>query len=152
MRSNLDTVLFVGGLDEKVNEKILREIFCAFGDIRNIELPQDPVTKKHRGFAFIQFLEEEDAKHAIFNTDNLELFKKTIHVKYAKTRKGDQYKPLWLDDLYIQEKMKVFDEPSADGQQEHSFEANLEEYEEQVAMIKRLSNGQKKRLEQMFMF
>lgn len=152
MNSDLDTILFVGGLAEEVNEAALRDIFCAFGDIRNIELPLDPVTKKHRGFAFIQFLEEEDAKHALFNMDKFKMYNKTIHVNYAKTRKGDQYKPVWLDDLYIQEKMKIYNDASEQDGQKQSFEENMPEYEEEIAIIKQFKASEKKRLEQLFLF
>lgn len=152
MNSDLDTILFVGGLADEVTEIALRDIFCAFGDIRNIELPLDPVTKKHRGFAFIQFLEAEDAKHALFNMDKFKMYQKTIHVNYAKTRKGDQYKPVWLDDMYIQEQMKIYDDDSEQNKHRQTFEENMPEYEEEVAIMKKFKAKEKKRLEQLFLF
>lgn len=146
-----DTILFVGGLAENVSENTLSDIFCSFGDIRNIEMPLDPVTQKHRGFAFIQFLEEEDAKHALFNLDKFKLHGKTIHVTYANTNKIAHYKPVWLDDLYNAEQLKIYNETTEESVAQ-SFEANLAQYEEEVAIIKQFNSKERKRLEELFLF
>ena len=46
-----------GGLEQQVDEKILFGAFVPFGDIAMLEIPKDAMTKKHRGFAFIEFIE-----------------------------------------------------------------------------------------------
>lgn len=48
-------VLYVGGLSEEVNEKILHSAFIPFGDIADISVPLDYSSQKHRGFAFVEF-------------------------------------------------------------------------------------------------
>lgn len=48
-------VLYVGGLAEEVEEKILQAAFIPFGDIVDITIPLDYSTQKHRGFAFVEF-------------------------------------------------------------------------------------------------
>ncbi|CRG97599.1 splicing factor 3B subunit 4, putative [Plasmodium gallinaceum] len=105
-------IIFVGGIDETVDEKCLYDIFSSFGDIRNIEIPMNLVSKKNRGFAFIEYVEKDDAKHALYNMNNFEINGKRIYVNYSKTKKVDQYKPVWIDDLYNQEKMKLLEENS----------------------------------------
>jgi peptidyl-prolyl isomerase E (cyclophilin E) len=39
-------VLYVGGLDDSVNDKILHAAFIPFGEIKSIELPLDQTTRK----------------------------------------------------------------------------------------------------------
>ncbi|GAB68872.1 cyclophilin E [Plasmodium cynomolgi strain B] len=107
---NATEVLYVGGIDETIDEKSLYDIFSSFGDVRNIEVPINLVTKKNRGFAFVEYVEKDDAKHALYNMNNFELNGKKIHVNYSKNRKMEQYKPVWIDDLYNQEKMKQMEE------------------------------------------
>lgn len=41
---------------------------------------------KHRGHAFVEFLEEEDAQHAIDNMDASELFGRVIKVAVSKSQ------------------------------------------------------------------
>ncbi|KAG9492954.1 hypothetical protein GDO78_001088 [Eleutherodactylus coqui] len=60
-------VLYVGGLAEEVDEKILHAAFIPFGDITDIQIPLDYETEKHRGFAFVEFELPEDAAAAIDN-------------------------------------------------------------------------------------
>ncbi|KAF6776854.1 hypothetical protein AHF37_04523 [Paragonimus kellicotti] len=74
-------VIYVGGLAEQVDLPLLRAAFIPFGDIISINMPMDYQTgicqhvcqpmcsfsEKHRGFAFIEFEEVEDAMSAIDN-------------------------------------------------------------------------------------
>ncbi|XP_055466919.1 peptidyl-prolyl cis-trans isomerase E [Psammomys obesus] len=60
-------VLYVGGLAEEVDDKVLHAAFIPFGDITDIQIPLDYETEKHRGFAFVEFELAEDAAAAIDN-------------------------------------------------------------------------------------
>lgn len=64
------TAVFVGGLAEEVDEKVLRSAFLVFGEVTDIQIPLDYQTEKHRGFAFIEFEFAEDAAAAIDNMVN----------------------------------------------------------------------------------
>ena len=48
-------VLYVGGLSDEVDEKVLNAAFIPFGDIVDITIPLDYSTQRHRGFAFVEF-------------------------------------------------------------------------------------------------
>ncbi|KAL8274790.1 hypothetical protein Esti_001265 [Eimeria stiedai] len=61
----LRRTLYVGGLAEEVDERILRAAFLPFGEIREATIPKDRTTGGHRGFGFIEFEEEEDAAQAV---------------------------------------------------------------------------------------
>ncbi|KAK2167668.1 hypothetical protein LSH36_25g01021 [Paralvinella palmiformis] len=77
-------IIYVGGLAEEVDEKILHAAFIPFGDLLDIQIPLDYETEKHRGFAFVEFELAEDAAAAIDNMNDSELFGKTIRVNLAK--------------------------------------------------------------------
>lgn len=47
--SNPKTSLYVGGLAENVNEEILQAAFLPFGDLKDVNIPLDHATGKHRG-------------------------------------------------------------------------------------------------------
>lgn len=56
MTSNLadKSILYVGGLDETVDEKILHSAFIPFGEVKSIELPKDYTTRRNIYFIFYQ--------------------------------------------------------------------------------------------------
>lgn len=83
-KSNLKRTLYVGGLDDHVTKEILEAAFIPFGDIRTTAIPKDRITGKHRGFAFVEFEEEEDAQHAIFNMHDAELYGRVLTVNLAR--------------------------------------------------------------------
>ncbi|XP_047249095.1 peptidyl-prolyl cis-trans isomerase E isoform X2 [Girardinichthys multiradiatus] len=96
-------VLYVGGLAEEVDEKVLHAAFIPFGDIIDIQIPLDYETEKHRGFGFIEFELPEDAAAAIDNMNESELFGRTIRVNIAKPMriKEGSSRPVWSDDDWL---------------------------------------------------
>lgn len=108
--SNPKTTLYVGGLEETVNEATLHAAFIPFGDLKDVNIPLDNTTGKHRGFGFVEFEDKEDAAAAIDNMHNSELFGRVLRVNYAapvKIKGGDKgwaHQPVWADaDKYIEE-------------------------------------------------
>lgn len=67
MTTNSKRTIYVGGLAEEVDEKVLNAAFIPFGDIVDVQIPLDYESEKHRGFAFIEFENAEDAAAAIDN-------------------------------------------------------------------------------------
>lgn len=51
--SNPKTTLYVGGLAENVNEEILQAAFLPFGNLKDINIPLDHATGKHRGASVV---------------------------------------------------------------------------------------------------
>lgn len=111
-------LLFVGGLDDAVSKDTLLGAFGIFGEIVSVEIPIDSNTFKPRGFAFVEFLDADDAKEAIDNMDASELFGRTIRVnvstKRAPVQLKDPKKALWADELYFR---KVVAKPMADEEE-----------------------------------
>ena len=74
-------MIYVGGLADEVDSKVLNAAFIPFGDIVEVNLPIDYETEKHRGFAFIEFELAEDASAAIDNMNDGEMFGRQLRVK-----------------------------------------------------------------------
>lgn len=96
--------VYVGGLAEEVDEKILQEAFNPFGETL-VQLPLDYVTGKHRGFAFLEFETKDDAADAIDNMNESEIYGRTIKVNIAKPMqlKQGQGKAVWNEDSWLKE-------------------------------------------------
>lgn len=105
MGTNNKRTVYVGGLAEEVDEKILNAAFIPFGDVVDIQIPLDYETEKHRGFAFVEFECAEDAAAAIDNMNDSELFGRTIRVNLAKPQriKEGSTRPVWAEDSWLQQ-------------------------------------------------
>ncbi|KAG6447965.1 hypothetical protein O3G_MSEX005268 [Manduca sexta] len=103
-KPNSKRTIYVGGLAEEVDEKVLNAAFVPFGDLVDVQIPLDYETEKHRGFAFIEFENAEDAAAAIDNMNDSELFGRTIRVNIAAPQriKEGSIRPVWSDDSWLQ--------------------------------------------------
>ncbi|CAG9333137.1 unnamed protein product [Blepharisma stoltei] len=95
-------MIFVGNLPDGADYNALNEAFIPFGEIKNIDIPADPITKASRGFAFIEYEEEEDADHAIFNKHNSLMGENSLVVEHARPMRSKEFlnKPIWADSDY----------------------------------------------------
>lgn len=103
-----DATIYVGGLDDKVSESLLWELFVQGGPVGmykstklyfnvnpnnfpfyahthtvNVHMPKDRVTQMHQGYGFVEFLSEEDADYAIKIMNMIKLYGKPIRVNKA---------------------------------------------------------------------
>lgn len=109
-RSN--STVYVGGLDRSlVTAATLSEAFVPFGEIVDISLPKPEApssTDLHRGFGYVEFEEAADAKEAIDNMDQSELFGRVIKVAMAKPERKETGEPgigsttaIWEQEGYL---------------------------------------------------
>lgn len=120
--------IYVGGLADEVDEKVLNDVFLPFGDILDVQIPIDYETEKHRGFAFIEFEAPEDAADAIDNMNESELFGRTIRVNIAKPQKIKEgsSKAVWADDAWLRDHAgKTIDEMRTDTENETEGETRI---------------------------
>lgn len=82
---NQDATVYVGGLDEKVTEHLLAELFIQVGPVVNCHMPKDRVIQTHQGYGFVEFLSEEDADYAIKILNMIKLFGKPVRVNKASS-------------------------------------------------------------------
>ena len=101
---NQDATIYVGGLDEKVSESLLWELFVQVtfsnhhhttyhsnkcmsssqaGPVVNVHMPKDRVTMQHQGYGFVEFLSEDDADYSIKIMNMIKLFGKPVRVNKA---------------------------------------------------------------------
>ncbi|XP_026478419.1 splicing factor 3B subunit 4-like [Ctenocephalides felis] len=80
---NQDATIYVGGLDDKVSESLMWELFVQSGPVVNVHMPKDRVTQMHQGYGFVEFLGEEDADYAIKIMNMIKLYGKPIRVNKA---------------------------------------------------------------------
>jgi RNA recognition motif-containing protein len=88
--ARLKATVYVGGLDNAVTTETLHAAFVPFGDIADISLPkpeQQSSKEPHRGFGYVEFEVATDAKEAIDNMDQSELYGRVIKVAPAKPQK-----------------------------------------------------------------
>jgi len=97
-------IIYVGGLADEVDQKVLNAAFIPFGDIVEVNLPIDYETEKHRGFAFIEFEDASDAAAAIDNMNDGEMFGRTLRVNLAKPMRAKEgsSRPVWASDEWLQ--------------------------------------------------
>lgn len=83
-----NSTIYVGGLDPThVTSSTLSEVFIPFGEITDITLPKPEAPSSidlHRGFGYVEFEDANDAKEAINNMDQSELYGRVIKVAMAK--------------------------------------------------------------------
>lgn len=98
-------MLYIGGLAEEVDEKILHAAFIPFGEVIDVQIPLDYATQKHRGFAFLEFELAEDAAAAMDNMNESELYGRTIRVNIAKPMKFTEssMKAVWSEDSWLRD-------------------------------------------------
>ncbi|KAK4189969.1 peptidyl-prolyl cis-trans isomerase E [Podospora australis] len=85
------STVYIGGLAPQVTVQSLQDAFIPFGEIADVSLPKNDnpnSTDPHRGFAYVEFEDADDAKEAIDNMDQAELFGRTIKVSAAKVPKS----------------------------------------------------------------
>lgn len=131
-------IVYVGGLAEEVDEKVLHAAFIPFGDITDVQIPQDYSTQKHRGFGFVEFEFAEDAAAAIDNMNESELFGRTVRVNIAKPMKIKEgySRAVWSEDTWLQK----FAGQTNDEQQENGTSDKTQESMETEPAPKKRGN------------
>ncbi|KAF9556198.1 hypothetical protein CPC08DRAFT_711377 [Agrocybe pediades] len=80
--------LFVRNLAFTCTDEELSELFSPFGHIAQIHTPRDPVTKQHKGLAYVTFARPADALAAYDALDRKSFQGRLLHILAAVDRKG----------------------------------------------------------------
>ena len=78
--------LFVGGLPFSVNDNELEEMFAQYGSVASAKVITDRETGRSKGFGFVEFQEDDDAKKAVQELDGSEVGGRKIAVNEARPR------------------------------------------------------------------
>ncbi|CAK7233926.1 hypothetical protein SBRCBS47491_008776 [Sporothrix bragantina] len=141
--------VYVGGLGPQVTVSSLHDAFLPFGDIADVSLPKSDRNPKrdqatgadqdgvaadqdaisHRGFAYVEFEDADDAKEAIDNMDKSDFFGRIIKVTAAKAPKASNEglgsrTALWNQEAWVEQiaagKEGQPSEPGQDGGDERA--------------------------------
>ncbi len=80
------TRLFVGNLAYQTAESDLQDYFAQAGSVTSVNLMLDKVTRRSRGFAFVEFASSEEANKAIEQFHNKEFQGRALTVNIARPR------------------------------------------------------------------
>eukprot|EP01102_Stenamoeba_stenopodia_P002376 TRINITY_DN12196_c0_g1_i1.p1 TRINITY_DN12196_c0_g1~~TRINITY_DN12196_c0_g1_i1.p1 ORF type:complete len:305 (+),score=38.93 TRINITY_DN12196_c0_g1_i1:42-956(+) len=80
---NQDATVYVGDLDQQVNETLLWELMLQAGPVVNVHIPRDKLSGGHMGYGFVEFHSEEDADYGIKIMNMIKLYGKPIRVNKA---------------------------------------------------------------------
>ena len=88
--------LFVGNLSYQTMQDDLQEYFSQAGAVTSVNLMQDKVTGKSRGFAFVEYATAEEANKAVEQFHNKEFQGRALTVNIARPR--EERAPRWNSD------------------------------------------------------
>jgi RNA recognition motif-containing protein len=88
--------LFVGNLSSQTMQEDLQEFFSQAGVVTSVNLMQDKVTGKSRGFAFVEYATAEEANKAVEQFHGKELQGRALTVNIARPR--EERAPRWSSD------------------------------------------------------
>ena len=80
--------IYVGGLNEGLNEGDLVLVFSQFGEIVDVHMVRDKSTGKSKGFAFVCFDDQRSTVLAVDNMNGYELLKKKLRVDHVEKFKA----------------------------------------------------------------
>ena len=79
--------LFVGSLPFTTTEDELKAMFSEHGTVSNVKIPLDRETNRSRGFAFVEFENEDEGKAAEAALNGKEIDGRSIQVNKARERR-----------------------------------------------------------------
>ena len=82
--------VYVGNLPFSVDDNELKELFASYGEIEEVSVIKDKFSGRSKGFGFVTFKEDEDAKKAISEMDEKEVEGRKIKVNEAKPMDPDR--------------------------------------------------------------
>ncbi|KAL6143930.1 PREDICTED: glycine-rich RNA-binding protein 4, mitochondrial [Fragaria vesca subsp. vesca] len=84
--SSPNNKLFVGGLSWSLDEKSLKEAFSSYGEVTEVTIVYDKDSGRSRGFGFVNFSREDDAKSAKDAMDGKALMGRPLRISFALER------------------------------------------------------------------
>ncbi|HEY9508778.1 MAG TPA: RNA-binding protein [Verrucomicrobiae bacterium] len=89
------TRLFVGNLSYQTMENDLQDYFSQIGAVTSVNLMLDKMTGKSRGFAFVEFANQDDANKAIEQFHNKDFQGRALTVNIARPREERTQQQRW---------------------------------------------------------
>ena len=84
---NQASTIWVGNLEESVNEELLWELFLQVGPVVDVHMPLDKITGQSNNYAFVEFENEVDADYAMKVLNMVKLNGKSLRINRAAREK-----------------------------------------------------------------
>ncbi|MBN2363975.1 RNA-binding protein [candidate division WOR-3 bacterium] len=78
--------LYVGNLPYELNEDELRDMFSKFGEVASVNIITDRVTKRPKGFGFVEMPNNEEAENAMKDLNEKDIKGRKIRVNEARPK------------------------------------------------------------------
>ncbi|MBN1151539.1 RNA-binding protein [candidate division WOR-3 bacterium] len=78
--------LYVGNLPYELNEDELRTMFAQFGEVASVNIISDRVTKRPKGFGFVEMPNNQEAENAMKDLNEKEVKGRKIRVNEARPK------------------------------------------------------------------
>jgi cold-inducible RNA-binding protein len=85
--------IFIGNLDFDLKTEDLEKMFSEFGEIEDCIVITDRDTNRSKGFGFVTFKQEEDAKKAIEKINGKEIEGRKLTVNIAEEKERSHSRP-----------------------------------------------------------
>jgi len=92
--------IYVGNLDDTIDENDLKSAFEVFGELLNVKVVRDPVTNKSKNIGFISFSNKPDAEKAIRDMHGAMLKTRPIKTNWATRNSNQKKEELDYDEVY----------------------------------------------------
>ncbi len=83
----ISTRVFVGNVSYETTQRELEELFAQAGSVVEVFMPADRDTGRPRGFAFVEFSDQEGVAEAIEKFNNFEIGGRNLRVNVAEERR-----------------------------------------------------------------
>ncbi|KAK8652644.1 hypothetical protein V6N13_126671 [Hibiscus sabdariffa] len=94
MSGNSSCSVYIGNLDERVSDRVLYEILIQAGRVVGLYIPRDKETEKPKGFAFVEYENEDVADYAVKLFSGLvTLYNRTLKFAISGQYKTSQNPP-----------------------------------------------------------
>jgi RNA recognition motif-containing protein len=75
--------IFVGGFPPETNELALVQLVSLYGEVDTIKIVRDKISKKSKGYAFLDMKTKADADAVLDNLDGSDFQGKELSIKFA---------------------------------------------------------------------
>ena len=108
----MENKIYVGNLPYNISEEDLKTLFESCGEITEVIVAKERFTGKPKGFAFITYLNEKDAQHAIKCINGHSILDRKLTVSIARKKKDSfsQLKPITFlgNCIFCNKREKIF--------------------------------------------
>jgi RNA recognition motif-containing protein len=78
--------IYVGNLNWKASDNELKDLFSRYGEVTKVNIVKDKMTRRSKGYGFVEFASDSDANNAVNELNGKEFMGRNLVVNQAKPR------------------------------------------------------------------